>query len=124
TILGVITISISKKSLALPTCQGDEERGSGKGKQKASLPLLPTDKGKKRVRVVSPAVVTPEVESEEDDEDEAHCLSTAIEASKAALGMEDLAGPSRQAEAPQDVGALPEEMEQDKAEEKAEVRPE
>ncbi|KAG6875886.1 hypothetical protein C0993_006926 [Termitomyces sp. T159_Od127] len=87
-------IGISKKSLALPTRQGDEERGSGKGKQKASLPLLPMDKGKKRARVVSPAAVTPEVESEEDDKDKVHRLSTAIEASKAALSTDDLAGPT------------------------------
>ncbi|KAG6875905.1 hypothetical protein C0993_006842 [Termitomyces sp. T159_Od127] len=79
------------------------------------------DKGKKRARVVSPVAVTPELESEEDDEDEAHRLSMVIEASKAALGAEDLAGPSRQAEAPQDVGAPPEEMEQDETEEEAEV---
>ncbi|KAG6867525.1 hypothetical protein C0993_001641 [Termitomyces sp. T159_Od127] len=117
-------VSLSKKSLALPTCQEDEERGSGKRKRKASLPLLPTDKGKKRVRVVSPAVVTPEVESEENDEDEACCLSTAIEASKAVPGVEDLAGPSHQAEVPQDIGALPEEMEWDQAEEEAKVGPE
>ncbi|KAG6883405.1 hypothetical protein C0993_006377, partial [Termitomyces sp. T159_Od127] len=118
------SIGISKKSLALPTRQGDEKEGSGKGKQKASLPLSPMDKGKKRVRVVSPAVVTPEVESEEDDEDEVHCLSMAIEASKVAPGAENLAGPSHQAEAPQDIGAPSEEMEQDKAEKGAEVRPE
>ncbi|KAG6895584.1 hypothetical protein C0993_009416 [Termitomyces sp. T159_Od127] len=115
-------VGISKKSLALPTRQEDEGRGSGKGKQKASPPLSPMDKGKKRVRVLSPVVVTPEVELEEDDEDKACCLSVAIEASKAAPGMEDLAGPSRQAEVPQDVGALPEEMEWDKAEEGAEAR--
>ncbi|KAG6898864.1 hypothetical protein C0993_003447 [Termitomyces sp. T159_Od127] len=99
-------VGLSKKSLALPTCQEDEERGSSKGKGKASLPLLPTDKGKKRARVVSPAVVTPEVESEDDKEHKACCFGMAIEASKAALGMEDLADSSRQAEAPQDVGAL------------------
>ncbi|KAG6884180.1 hypothetical protein C0993_000601 [Termitomyces sp. T159_Od127] len=112
-----IGLSLSKKSLALPMHQGDEERGSSKGKCKASLPLSPMDKGKKRVRVVSLAAVTPEVESE----DEARCLSAAIEASKAAPGMEDLAGPSCQAEAPQDVGAPPEEMERDEAEEEAKV---
>ncbi|KAG6895331.1 hypothetical protein C0993_009684, partial [Termitomyces sp. T159_Od127] len=117
-------ISLSKKSLALPTCQGNEERGSGKRKRKASLPLLPMDKEKKRARVVSSAAVTPEVESEGDEEDKAHCLGTAIETSKAALGVEDLAGPSRQAEAPQDVGAPHEEMEQDEDEEEAEVGPE
>ncbi|KAG6875973.1 hypothetical protein C0993_006473 [Termitomyces sp. T159_Od127] len=94
------SVGISKKSLALLTCQGDEEGGSSKGKQKAFPPLLPMDKGKKRARVVSPPLVTPEVESEEDDEDEARCLSMAIEASKAALGAEDLASPSHQAEAP------------------------
>ncbi|KAG6897188.1 hypothetical protein C0993_007721 [Termitomyces sp. T159_Od127] len=82
------------------------------------------DKGKKRARVVSPAAVTPEVESEEDDEDEACCLSVAIKASKAAPGMENLAGPSRQVEAPQDVGTPPEEMERDEAEEEAKIRPE
>ncbi|KAG6882649.1 hypothetical protein C0993_009737 [Termitomyces sp. T159_Od127] len=111
-------VSINKKSLVLPTRQGDEERGSGKGKQKASLPLLPTDKGKKR------AIVTPELESEEDDEDKVRCLSVAIEASKVAPGMEDLADPSHQAEVPQDVGAPPEEMKRDETEEGAEVRPE
>ncbi|KAG6866133.1 hypothetical protein C0993_007635, partial [Termitomyces sp. T159_Od127] len=79
------------------------------------------DKGKKRARVVSPAVVTPEVESEGDEEDEARCLGVAIEASKAALGVKNLAGPSRQAEALQDVGAPHEEMEQDEDEEEAEV---
>ncbi|KAG6895898.1 hypothetical protein C0993_008999 [Termitomyces sp. T159_Od127] len=118
------TVGISKKSLALPTHQGDEEGGSGKGKWKASPPLSPTEKGKKRARVVSPAVVTPEVESEADDKDEVCRLSVAIEANKSAPGAEDLVGPSRQVEAPQDVGAPPEEMEQDEAEEGAEVRPE
>ncbi|KAG6883135.1 hypothetical protein C0993_007656 [Termitomyces sp. T159_Od127] len=115
-------ISLSKKSLVLPTCQEDEERGSSKGKHKASLSLLPTDKGKKRARVVSPRVVTPKVESEGDEENKVHCLGMAIETSKAAPGMENLAGPSHQAEAPQNVGALHEEMEQDK--EEAEVGPE
>ncbi|KAG6883572.1 hypothetical protein C0993_005397, partial [Termitomyces sp. T159_Od127] len=102
----------------------DEERESSKGKRKASPPLLPTDKGKKRVRVVSPAAVTPEIESEDDKEDEACRLGAAIKASKAALGVEDLAGLSRQVEVPQDVGASHEEIEQDEAEEEAEVRPE
>ncbi|KAG6894600.1 hypothetical protein C0993_011150 [Termitomyces sp. T159_Od127] len=97
-------VSISKKSLALPTHQRDEERRSGKGKQKASLPLPPMNKGKKRARVVSPVAVTPEVESEEDDKDKARHLSAAIETSKAAPGVEDLA-----------------EMEQDEAEEGAKV---
>ncbi|KAG6862957.1 hypothetical protein C0993_000814 [Termitomyces sp. T159_Od127] len=45
----------------------------------------------------------------------------AIEASKAALDAEDLAGPSRQAEVPQDVGTPPEEMERDETEEGAEL---
>ncbi|KAG6858970.1 hypothetical protein C0993_004766, partial [Termitomyces sp. T159_Od127] len=63
--------------------------------------------------------VTLKVESEDDEEDEACHFGAAIEASKAALGMEDLAGPNHQAEAPQDVGALHEEMEQDEAEEEA-----
>ncbi|KAG6882954.1 hypothetical protein C0993_008524, partial [Termitomyces sp. T159_Od127] len=112
---------LGPESLALLTCQGDEERGSGKGKRKASPPLLPIDKEKKRARVVLPAAVTPEVESEEDDEDKVRRLSTAIEASKVALGVEDLAGPSRQAEVPQDVGAPPEEMERDEVEEGAEI---
>ncbi|KAG6882931.1 hypothetical protein C0993_008604, partial [Termitomyces sp. T159_Od127] len=115
-------VGLSKKSLALPTCQGDEERGSGKRKRKAFPPLLPTDKGKKRARVVSPAAVTPEVESESDEEDEVCRLGAAIEASKVAPEVKDLAGPSRQAEAPQDVGAQQENMEQEK--EEAEVRPE
>ncbi|KAG6895220.1 hypothetical protein C0993_009908 [Termitomyces sp. T159_Od127] len=101
-------VGISKRSLALPTCHGSEERGSGKDKRKASPHLSPTDKGKKRVRVVSPAVGTPELGSDKDDEDEACRLGTAIEASKAVPGTEDLAGPSCQAEAAQDVGALPE----------------
>ncbi|KAG6875830.1 hypothetical protein C0993_007187 [Termitomyces sp. T159_Od127] len=105
-------IGFSKKSLVLLMCQGDEKRGSGKGKRKASPPLLPTDKGKKRARVVSPAAVTPKVESEGDEEDKARCLGMAIEASKAALGMEDLVGPSCQAEVPQDVGALHEDEEE------------
>ncbi|KAG6882121.1 hypothetical protein C0993_011831, partial [Termitomyces sp. T159_Od127] len=61
-----------------------EEREGSKGKQKASLPLLPTDKGKKRARVVSPMVVTSKVKSkdEEEDSEEACCLAAAIEASK------------------------------------------
>ncbi|KAG6898519.1 hypothetical protein C0993_006259 [Termitomyces sp. T159_Od127] len=117
-------VSLSKKSLALPMCQGDEERGSGKRKRKASPLLLPTDKGKKKARVVSLAVVTPEIESEDDKEDKACCFGTVIEASKAAPGAEDLAGPSCQAEAPQNISAPYEEMEQDKAEEEAEIRPE
>ncbi|KAG6864761.1 hypothetical protein C0993_008552 [Termitomyces sp. T159_Od127] len=98
------------------------ERGSGKHKCKASPPLSPMDKEKKRVRVVSPAAVTLEVESEGDEEDKACRLGAAIEASKVAPGVENLASPSRQAEAPQDVGALQEEMEQE--EEEAKVRPE
>ncbi|KAG6863963.1 hypothetical protein C0993_009754 [Termitomyces sp. T159_Od127] len=98
----------------------DEERGSGKRKRKAFLPLSPMDKGKKRARVVSPVVVTPEIESEDDKEDEVRRLGVAIEASKAAPGVEDLAGSSCQAEAPQDIGALHKEMEQD--EEEAKVR--
>ncbi|KAG6896166.1 hypothetical protein C0993_008701, partial [Termitomyces sp. T159_Od127] len=102
----------------------DEEKGSGKRKRKAFPPLLPTNKEKKRVRVVSPTAVTLKVESEDDEEDEVCRFGAAIEASKAALGMEDLAGPNHQAEAPQDVGALHEEMEQDEAEEEAAVRPE
>ncbi|KAG6867104.1 hypothetical protein C0993_006823, partial [Termitomyces sp. T159_Od127] len=117
-------VGLSKKSLALLMRQGDEERRSGKCKRKAFPPLSPMDKGKKRVRVVSPAAVTPEVESEDDEEDKVHCLGAAIEASKAALGVEDLAGPSHQAEVPQDVGAPPEKMERDEAEKGAEVGPE
>ncbi|KAG6884199.1 hypothetical protein C0993_000455 [Termitomyces sp. T159_Od127] len=114
-------VSISKRSLALPTRHGSEERGSGKGKWKASPPLSPTDKGKKRVRVVSPVVVTPELESDKDDEDKACHLSAAIEASKVASSTEDLAGPSRQAEAAQDVGALPEGTDREETEEGSEV---
>ncbi|KAG6876552.1 hypothetical protein C0993_002340 [Termitomyces sp. T159_Od127] len=76
----------------------------------------------KRAKVVSLVAVTPEVEFEGDEEDEVHRLSTAIEASKAAPGVEDLAGSSHQAEALQDVGALHEEMKQD--EEEAKVGPE
>ncbi|KAG6895335.1 hypothetical protein C0993_009681, partial [Termitomyces sp. T159_Od127] len=87
-------IGLSKKSLMLPTCQDDEEKGSSKGKHKASPPLLPVEKGKKRARVVSPAAVTPEVESEEDEEDEAHRLATAIEANKVVPRRDDLVGPS------------------------------
>ncbi|KAG6875701.1 hypothetical protein C0993_007905 [Termitomyces sp. T159_Od127] len=102
----------------------DEEEGSVKSKRKASPPLLPTEKGKKRARMVSPAAVTPEVELEADDKGEVHRLSAAIEASKLVLGTENFAGPSHQAEVPQDVGALLEEMEQDEAEEGAEVGPE
>ncbi|KAG6863256.1 hypothetical protein C0993_012323, partial [Termitomyces sp. T159_Od127] len=117
-------IGISKRSLALPTRQGSEERGSGKGKRKASPPLLPTDKGKKRVRVVSPAAVTPELELDKDDEDEACRLGAAIEASKAVPGTEDLAGPSRQMEAAQDIGTSPEGMDREETEEEGEVRPE
>ncbi|KAG6882654.1 hypothetical protein C0993_009730 [Termitomyces sp. T159_Od127] len=117
-------VGLSKKSLALLMHQGDEERGSGKGKHKASLPLSPMDKGKKRARVVSLAAVTPEVESEGDEEDKARCLGVAIEASKAALGIKNLASPSCQAEVPQDVGTPHEEMEQDEDEEEAEVGPE
>ncbi|KAG6863934.1 hypothetical protein C0993_009841 [Termitomyces sp. T159_Od127] len=96
----------------------------GKGKRKASPPLLPTDKGKKRVKVVSPVAVTPEIGSDEDDEDEACCLGAAIEASKVAPGTEDLAGPSRQTEAAQDVGTSPEETDWEETEEEGEVRPE
>ncbi|KAG6872834.1 hypothetical protein C0993_001903 [Termitomyces sp. T159_Od127] len=98
------TVAISKRSLALLTRQGKEGREGSKGKCKASPPLSPMDKGKKRVRVVSPAVVTPKVKSEK-EEDEACCLAAAIEASKVVLGGDALAGPSCQLEAPQDVGA-------------------
>ncbi|KAG6894691.1 hypothetical protein C0993_010981, partial [Termitomyces sp. T159_Od127] len=114
-------VSISKRSLVLPTCHGSEERESGKGKRKASPPLSPTDKGKKRVRVVSPAAVTSELESDEDDEDKACHLSAAIEASKAAPNTEDLAGPSCQAEAAQDVGASPKGTDREETEEGSEV---
>ncbi|KAG6894491.1 hypothetical protein C0993_011373, partial [Termitomyces sp. T159_Od127] len=114
-------ISLSKKSLALLMCQYNKEKGSSKGKRKASLPLSPTEKGKKRARVVSPVAMTLEVELEEDEEDEACCLATAIEASKAAPEGDDLAGPSHQAEVLQDVGNQQEDMEQ---EEEAEVGPE
>ncbi|KAG6883027.1 hypothetical protein C0993_008242 [Termitomyces sp. T159_Od127] len=65
--------------------------------------------------------MTPEVESKEDNKDKVRCLSMAIEASKAAPSADDLAGPSCQAEVPQDVGALPEEMEWDETEEGAEI---
>ncbi|KAG6881053.1 hypothetical protein C0993_003082, partial [Termitomyces sp. T159_Od127] len=110
-------VDISKRSLALLMHHGSEERESGKGKQKASPPLLPTDKEKKRVRVVSPAAVTSELESDEDDKDEACHFSAAIEASKAAPSTEDLAGPSRQAEAAQDIGASPEGTNREETEE-------
>ncbi|KAG6863488.1 hypothetical protein C0993_011305, partial [Termitomyces sp. T159_Od127] len=110
---------LSKKSLVLLTCQDNKEKGSSKGKCKASLPLSPTEKGKKRVRVMSPAAVTPKVESEEDEEDKACCLAATIEASKAVPGGDNLTGPSRQAKAPQDVGNWQEDLEQ---KEEAEVR--
>ncbi|KAG6898751.1 hypothetical protein C0993_004543 [Termitomyces sp. T159_Od127] len=98
-------VAISKRSLALLTHQDKEGREGSKGKRKAFPPLLPIKKEKKRVRVVLPAVVTPKVESEEEEEeDEAHRLAMVIEASKAALGGDDLAGSSHQAEMPQDVG--------------------
>ncbi|KAG6897190.1 hypothetical protein C0993_007679, partial [Termitomyces sp. T159_Od127] len=115
------TIAISKRSLALPMRQDKEGREGSKGKCKASLLLSPTDKGKKRAWVVLPAAVTPEVESKEEDEDEACHLAAAIEASKAVLGGDDLAGPSCQSEAPQDVGAQQEDGGQ---EEEMEIRAE
>ncbi|KAG6881179.1 hypothetical protein C0993_002500, partial [Termitomyces sp. T159_Od127] len=73
--------------------------------------------------MVSPAAVTPELESEEDDKDadEARRLSAAIEASTAAPSTEDTAGPSRQAEVAQDVGASPEGTDREEAEEEGEV---
>ncbi|KAG6874567.1 hypothetical protein C0993_000345, partial [Termitomyces sp. T159_Od127] len=108
-------VGLSKKSLVLPTCQGDEERVSGKGKHKALLPLSPMNKEKEEARVVSPAVVTPEVESEGDEEDKVCHLGVAIKASKVAPGVEDLAGPSNQAKAPPDVGTQQEEMEEEEA---------
>ncbi|KAG6883108.1 hypothetical protein C0993_007791, partial [Termitomyces sp. T159_Od127] len=61
------------------------------------------------------------VESEGDKEDEVRCIGVAIEASKAAPGVEDLAGSSCQAEVPQDISTLHKEMEQN--EEEAKVRP-
>ncbi|KAG6883822.1 hypothetical protein C0993_003539 [Termitomyces sp. T159_Od127] len=112
------TVEKIKKSLVLQMCQDDESKRSGKSKRKASPPLSPADKEKKRARVVSPVAVTPEVESEDDEEDEVHCPAVAIEASKAVPGGEDLAGSSRQAEAPQDVGNQQKDVEQ---EEEAEV---
>ncbi|KAG6877395.1 hypothetical protein C0993_007842 [Termitomyces sp. T159_Od127] len=113
-------ITLSKKSLALPTCQNKEERQGGKGKRKASLPLLLMEKRKKRARVVLPVAVTPKVEFEKEEEDKACRLATAIEASKAALVGDDLAGPSCQVKASQDVGNRQEDEEQEK---EAEVRP-
>ncbi|KAG6881250.1 hypothetical protein C0993_002237, partial [Termitomyces sp. T159_Od127] len=105
-------------SSALPMCQNKEEKRSGKGKHKASSPLLLVEKGKKKARVVSPATVTSEVELEKDEENEAYHLATTIEASKVMLSGDDLAGPSCQAEALQDVGNQQEDVEQ---EEEAEV---
>ncbi|KAG6876367.1 hypothetical protein C0993_003615 [Termitomyces sp. T159_Od127] len=99
--------------------RNDKKKRSGKGKHKASSPLLPMEKRKKRARVVSPAVVTAEVESEENEEDKVHRLAPAIEANKAVPGGDDLVGPSCQAKAPQDVGNWQEDVEQ---EEEAEVR--
>ncbi|KAG6882837.1 hypothetical protein C0993_008962 [Termitomyces sp. T159_Od127] len=99
--------------------EDDKKKESSKSKHKASPPLSPADKGKKRARVVSLVAVTPEVESEGDKEDEACCFGEAIETSKAALRGEDLVGPTCQAEAPQNVGDQQEDMEQ---EEEAEVR--
>ncbi|KAG6876278.1 hypothetical protein C0993_004463 [Termitomyces sp. T159_Od127] len=91
-----------------------EEREGSKGKRKASLPLSPMEKGKKRARVVLPVAVTLEVESEEEeDEDEMCHLAAAIEASKAALKEDDLAGSSHQAEVPQDVSSQQEDEEQE-----------
>ncbi|KAG6894626.1 hypothetical protein C0993_011130 [Termitomyces sp. T159_Od127] len=113
-------VTLSKKSLVLPMRQNGEERESSKGKHKASPPLLPMEKGKKRARVVSPAAVTPKVELEE-EEDKVRCLAVAIKASKAPLVEDDLVGPSCQAEAPQDVGNWQEDEEQ---QEEAEVGPE
>ncbi|KAG6883549.1 hypothetical protein C0993_005530 [Termitomyces sp. T159_Od127] len=113
-------VILSKKSLVLPMCQDEEERESGKGKHKASLLLLPMEKGKKRAKMVSLVVVTLKVESEEEEEDKACHLAVAIEASKAAPGGDE-AGPSRQAEVPQDVGNW---QQQEEEEEKAEVGPE
>ncbi|KAG6863545.1 hypothetical protein C0993_011138, partial [Termitomyces sp. T159_Od127] len=56
--------------------------------------------------------------------DEARRLSAAIEASKAAPSTGNLAGPSCQAEAAQDVGASPEGTDQEETEEGGEVGPE
>ncbi|KAG6863583.1 hypothetical protein C0993_010965 [Termitomyces sp. T159_Od127] len=111
-------------SIGALLCFWNEERGSSKSKWKASPPLSPMDKGKKRVRVVSPVAGTPELGSDEYDKDKVRRLGAAIEASKAAPSTEDLAGPSRQAEVAQDVGALPEGMDQEETEEKGEVGPE
>ncbi|KAG6864011.1 hypothetical protein C0993_009655 [Termitomyces sp. T159_Od127] len=74
--------------------------------------------------MVSPVVGTPELGSDKDDKDEVRRLGVAIEASKAALGTEDLVGPSCQAEAAQDVGASLEGTDQEETEEEGEVRPE
>ncbi|KAG6885903.1 hypothetical protein C0993_007921 [Termitomyces sp. T159_Od127] len=116
------TIAISKRSLVLLMCQYEKGREGSKGKHKAFPPLLPTEEGKKRARVVLSMAVTPQVKSEEEEEEENEvcCLAAAIEASKAVLRGDDLAGPSRQAEASQDVGAQQEDKGQ---EEKVEVGP-
>ncbi|KAG6866780.1 hypothetical protein C0993_007417 [Termitomyces sp. T159_Od127] len=56
-----------------------------------------------------------------DKEDKACCLDAAIETSKVAPRVEDFAGSSRQVEAPQDIGAPQEEMEQEEEEAKPAV---
>ncbi|KAG6867612.1 hypothetical protein C0993_000537 [Termitomyces sp. T159_Od127] len=103
---GSKAVAISRRSLALPTCQDGSGVRSTKGKRKASLPLAPREKGKKRAQVVSPTVVMPEAESEdkEGENKEACHLVEAIKASKVVPSREDLTGPSCQPEAPQDVG--------------------
>ncbi|KAG6883988.1 hypothetical protein C0993_002286 [Termitomyces sp. T159_Od127] len=118
------TIAISRRSLALLMCQAEEGKEGGKGKQKASPPLLPTDKEKKRAHVVSPVVVISEVELEDEEEDgeEARHLAAAIEASKAVPRRDDLAGPSCQPKVPQDVGMQQEGNEQEDKGDKAEKR--
>ncbi|KAG6876459.1 hypothetical protein C0993_002947 [Termitomyces sp. T159_Od127] len=86
-------VTISKQSLVLLICQGEEEERAE------------TDKGKKRAQVVSSEVVTLEVELEggkEEDKEACH-LVAAIEASKAAQSGKDLAGPSRQPEVLQNI---------------------
>ncbi|KAG6882970.1 hypothetical protein C0993_008453 [Termitomyces sp. T159_Od127] len=117
-------ITISRRSLALQICQDEERRESGKSKHKAFPPLSPKEKRKKRAHVVSPAVVTPDVELEDEEKEDkkVHHLATAIEASKAALSRDDLASPSHQSEAPQDLGAQQEDSGQgDKGDKRAKI---
>ncbi|KAG6867503.1 hypothetical protein C0993_001958 [Termitomyces sp. T159_Od127] len=119
-------VTIDRWSLALLMCQDKESRESGKGKHKASPPLSPTEKRKKRACVVSPAAVTPEVELEDKEEgDKEVCsLATAIEVNKAAPSSGDLVGPSHQPEASQDLGAQKEDSGQgDKRDKEDELEP-